>query len=438
VRIPLRKGAQREINEKRVPPGVLDVRAGFSGIETVVGVLGLSAHDLGILRSVGPLFRPRLREVVDVFYDEHVYRIPELKNLIDRHTTLDRLKATLHEHLEDLFVGRVDREYFARRQAVVAAHERINLDFDVYLASFSVLYTTFLRILETIPAHDLPAPPEAVRLALYRILLLEMILVRHGFQEIMDAKIRAAESAEKAAREELFHTAERLTAVSEETGAALEELDREVEVLRELNTKSHTLSAKSDESSRHGLERLRQMESAAAEFEERMQAIAEKANDLGEFSRDIGSIAEIIRAIAENTNLLALNAAIEAARAGEHGRGFAVVAQEVRRLADDTKDQLLLVEERVKRAQVSVQSVTKAVEEAQQTLKESFERIREVGDALAEISRHMEEGRAASAHTKESTDRFAHALHDVAAASEELVRLAEELARGKDLLGKDA
>ncbi|HHO81343.1 MAG TPA: hypothetical protein ENN00_00655, partial [Bacillaceae bacterium] len=61
-----------------MPPGVLDVRAGFSGIETVVGVLGLSAHDLGILRSVGPLFRPRLREVVDVFYDEHVYRIPEL------------------------------------------------------------------------------------------------------------------------------------------------------------------------------------------------------------------------------------------------------------------------------------------------------------------------------------------------------------------------
>lgn len=103
--IRFRKGARREEGKKVVPSGVLDVRTGFRGIETVVGLLGLTAHDLGILRAVGPLFRPRLREVVDVFYDAHVYRVPELKALIDRHTTLDRLKATLHEHLGDLFVG---------------------------------------------------------------------------------------------------------------------------------------------------------------------------------------------------------------------------------------------------------------------------------------------------------------------------------------------
>lgn len=94
------------------------------------------------------------------------------------------------------------------------------------------------------------------------------------------------------------------------------------------------------------------------------QGLSQETKRLSSKMEETGLIINTIKKISGETNLLGLNAAIESARAGEHGRGFGVVAQEIRKLADSSKQ----AAEQVNKIILSISSAT---EDMVQSVEES-------------------------------------------------------------------
>lgn len=112
----------------------------------------------------------------------------------------------------------------------------------------------------------------------------------------------------------------------------------------------------------------------------------EMIQNLNDSTTKIQNITNSIAGIAAQTNLLALNASIEAARAGEHGKGFAVVAEEVRKLAEQSNEEVLEVEKLVKDITDSIEHVVSSTVESTALIETGTNTVHLTVQALSDIS----------------------------------------------------
>lgn len=118
--------------------------------------------------------------------------------------------------------------------------------------------------------------------------------------------------------------------------------------------------------------------------------ISENINLTQENVGNIGNVIEMIENIAEQTNLLALNAAIEAARAGETGRGFSVVADEIKKLAEQSKQFTGEIVDRVHSITQSTSIVVDTMKDILNSTKAQNESIKITSERFSEIDYAIE------------------------------------------------
>jgi len=181
-------------------------------------------------------------------------------------------------------------------------------------------------------------------------------------------------------------------------------------------------------------------------IQEQMESIAETIIRLSEQSQSIGEIIATVSDLAEQSNLLAVNAAIEAARAGEQGRGFAVVAQEVRSLADQSKQataQVRTILGEIQKATAAAVLATeqghKAVETGVKQSASAGDSIRLLGDSVSEAAQAATQIAASSQEQMVGMDQVAFAMENIKQASLQNVagtRQAETAAQNLHELGR--
>ncbi|MEW5757567.1 MAG: methyl-accepting chemotaxis protein [Pseudomonadota bacterium] len=252
------------------------------------------------------------------------------------------------------------------------------------------------------------------------------------------AKLRDVMSSVVAPAEQLSHASGRLAQVTETTTRAIERQKMET---THLATAMHEMSATSREVAHHAEhgaeaaaktkaeamtgkqvvdEAVASINALAAEIARAAEVIAR----LEQESQSIGSVLDVIQGIAEQTNLLALNAAIEAARAGEHGRGFAVVADEVRTLASRTHDSTREIHAMIERLQAGTREAVSVMHRSSEQAGRSVAHATRAGDSLHSIA--------------EAIVSISDMTHQVASASEEQTAVANEISRSITAISDDS
>lgn len=184
-------------------------------------------------------------------------------------------------------------------------------------------------------------------------------------------------------------TTSQLVSSSSETATAISQTTSTIEEVKQTSlmasAKAKSIldsSQNSTEVSKKGKKAADEMTEVANQIQSQMDLIAESMVRLSEQTQSIGTIITAVEDMAQQSNLLSVNASIEAAKAGEQGRGFAIVAQEVKTLANQSKQATSDVRAVLSDIQNATSAAVMATEQGSKSVEAGVKQSEETGQSI--------------------------------------------------------
>lgn len=162
------------------------------------------------------------------------------------------------------------------------------------------------------------------------------------------------------------------------------------------------------------------------------EAFSNSVNQIEEQMMTVNKIIDIINGIADQTDLLALNAAIEAARAGEAGRGFNVVANEIRKLAEQSKESSQNIYKIINGLMVMTKEIVSDSNEMEKELELQRKIIYDVLSSFSEINILVKEIVPKISNIGTAFDNITHSKEDIVKTVDELSDMVESTSKSID------
>ncbi|WP_338451227.1 globin-coupled sensor protein [Niallia oryzisoli] len=387
-------------------------------------MIGLTTDDLDVIHALQPFINEKLDMIVNQYYWS-LEQEQSLVNIIHDHSSIDRLKSTMKQHLLEMFSGVIDEEFIEKRKRIAFIHVKIGLPTKWYMAAFQNLLLSIISILvEQLPNKD---NCHSAIIAVTKILNFEQQLVLEAYELEVNRINIETEEEKRNIRESVANASLNLAAISQETDASFQHLCSQSNEIVSIANKGSELSTLAEERALKGKEQLHKQTVNLSNIQSSVNNISSDVQVLLDISKQTQEIVEIVTGIADQTNLLSLNAAIEAARAGEHGRGFSIVADEVRKLSEETKKSVTNVSSLTLNTNTQIEKLKQSLEMIKTAVNDENNTMQETEHYFQQILVTLDETKIQNQKIEQELQSFVNRTNELGSAFKEVAVSATDL-----------